>query len=371
MLGLEGYGSGSDDDSGDDDGGGRVTLMQHSPSPERRARSPSPPSPRRNDPTASLDLTGKLPAPKVTTGSLFASMPKSKDKKNKGAGGRRVISLKPTVDVSALNGADTDDDEDEDRAAKRRKTGGPKGAGLRSMLPKPKNALGAGGDGRGLDVGSGGGGGALGSGFGDGGGGGGGAMLDLGGDDHRGEAGPSAAEPAAPHPSQLYAVDESGAYAYDAQAQAQYHAQYAQYYGHSQQVNQGDGPETHGMMHSNNPEEAGRGAVDGSNAGGFDVDAVMRRAGVDGSVVKGVSAAQLRSGGGDRIRENATTGLAFDDEYRDKLTKDGGHAPSLAHKSKNQIGSLLYNAKQAELKIMEGRLQGVSHKAQARQKYGW
>mgnify|MGYP003970765223 CR=1 FL=1 len=68
---------------------------------------------------------------------------------------------------------------------------------------------------------------------------------------------------------------------------------------------------------------------------------------------------------------NATTGLAFDDEYRDKLTKDGGHAPSLAHKSKNQIGSLLYNAKQAELKIMEGRLQGVSHKAQARQKYGW
>ena len=101
------------------------------------------------------------------------------------------------------------------------------------------------------------------------------------------------------------------------------------------------------------------------------MDAVMRRAGVDGSVVKGVSAAQLRSGGGDRIRENATTGLAFDDEYRDKLTKDGGHAPSLAHKSKNQIGSLLYNAKQAELKIMEGRLQGVSHKAQARQKYGW
>lgn len=196
-------------------------------------------------------------------------------------------------------------------------------------------------------------------------------MLDLGGGDDRGEAGPSAAEPAAPHPSQLYAVDESGAYAYDAQAQAQYHAQYAQYHGHSQQVNQGDGPE-YGMMHSNNnPEEAGRGAVDGSVAGGFDVDAVMRRAGVDGSVVKGVSAAQLRSGGGDRIRENATTGLAFDDEYRDKLTKDGGHAPSLAHKSKNQIGSLLYNAKQAELKIMEGRLQGVSHKAQARQKYGW
>ena len=139
MLGLEGYGSGSDDDSGDDDGGGRVTLVQHSPSPERRARSPSPPSPRRNDPTASLDLTGKLPAPKVTTGSLFASMPKSKDKKDKG-GKRRVISLKPTVDVSALNGEDTDDDEDEDRAAKRRKTGGPKGAGLRSMLPKPKNA---------------------------------------------------------------------------------------------------------------------------------------------------------------------------------------------------------------------------------------
>ena len=48
-----------------------------------------------------------------------------------------------------------------------------------------------------------------------------------------------------------------------------------------------------------------------------------------------------------------------------------GAKPSAAHRSKNQIGSLLYNAKQAEMQIMEGRLAGVSHKAAAKRKYGW
>ena len=33
----------------------------------------------------------------------------------------------------------------------------------------------------------------------------------------------------------------------------------------------------------------------------FDVDAVMRRAGVDASAVRGISAAELRASGGDRI----------------------------------------------------------------------
>ena len=360
MLGLEGYGSGSDDDSGGDDGGGRVTLVRHSPSP------PPEPAPE----PAPLDLTSRLPAPRVTTGSLFASVPKPG--KTKGAvaedngGRRRVVKLKPAPAAAAAAALAPDsDDDDDDRAAKRRKTAPTGGAGLRAALPKPKNALGAGGPAGGLELGVG-----VASGLGAGGG---GAQLDLGAGDtagRRAAAGPPEPSNVAPHPSRLYAVDESGAYAYDADAQARYHAEYARYYGHPHEgmaaAPGGEGGESHPGV---GLEEASRGSDAGP--GSFDVDAVMRRAGVDGSTVRGISAAELRASGGDRIRESATTGLAFDDEYRDKLPREAGHAPSLVHKSKNQIGSLLYNAKQAELKIMEGRLQGVSHKAQARQKYGW
>ena len=78
-----------------------------------------------------------------------------------------------------------------------------------------------------------------------------------------------------------------------------------------------------------------------------------------------------RSRGAAPVDASSATGLAFGDEYRDKLQREAGAKPSATHKAKNQIGSLLYNAKQAELKIMEGRLQGVSHKAMTKQKYGW
>lgn len=333
------------------------------PAPPPSPPAPPPPTPPAPPPEpapepAPLDLTSRLPAPRVTTGSLFASVPKPG--KTKGAvaedngGRRRVVTLKPAPAAAAALAPDSDDDDD--RAAKRRKTAPTGGAGLRAALPKPKNALGAGGPAGGLELGAGGG----------------GAQLDLGAGDaagHRSAAGPTEPSNAAPHPSRLYAVDESGAYAYDADAQARYHAEYARYYGHPHEpaARTGEGGESHppgvGLEEASRRKDAGPGS--------FDVDAVMRRAGVDGSTVRGISAAELRASGGDRIRESATTGLAFDDEYRDKLTREAGHAPSLVHKSKNQIGSLLYNAKQAELKIMEGRLQGVSHKAQARQKYGW
>lgn len=69
--------------------------------------------------------------------------------------------------------------------------------------------------------------------------------------------------------------------------------------------------------------------------------------------------------------KTSATGLAFGDEHRAKLDKEGGAKPSVAHKQKNQIGTLLYNAKQKEMEIMQGRLAGVSHKAMAKQKYGW
>ena len=58
------------------------------------------------------------------------------------------------------------------------------------------------------------------------------------------------------------------------------------------------------------------------------------------------------------------------EEHREKLAREAGAKPSAAHKSKNQIGSLLYEAKQAELKILEGRLAPTaSHKAAAKRKY--
>jgi proline-rich protein PRCC len=57
--------------------------------------------------------------------------------------------------------------------------------------------------------------------------------------------------------------------------------------------------------------------------------------------------------------------------YREKLAREGGAKPSAAHKSKNQIGALLYEAKQAELKILDGKVSSAGHKAAAKQKYGW
>ena len=276
MLGLEGYGSGSDDDSGGDDGGGRVTLVRHSPSP------PPEPAPE----PAPLDLTSRLPAPRVTTGSLFASVPKPG--KTKGAvaedngGRRRVVKLKPAPAAAAAAALAPDsDDDDDDRAAKRRKTAPTGGAGLRAALPKPKNALGAGGPAGGLELGVG-----VVSGLGAGGG---GAQLDLGAGDtagRRAAAGPPEPSNVAPHPSRLYAVDESGAYAYDADAQARYHAEYARYYGHHARRN---GRSTRRRGGRVAPGRWSRGGVARKRRGpgSFDVDAVMRRAGVDGSMCGG------------------------------------------------------------------------------------
>ena len=282
MLGLEGYGSGSDDDSGAEDGGGRVTLVRHSPSP------PPEPAPE----PAPLDLTSRLPAPRVTTGSLFASVPKPGNTKGAAAedngGRRRVVTPKPAPAAAAALGPDSDDDDDDD-AAKRRRTAPTGGAGPRATLPKPKNALGAGTRGRArprrprsrrrrrrrtADLGAG----------------------DTAG--HRGHTGPELSN-LAPHPSRLYAVYESGAYAYDADAQARYHAEYARYYGHHPHQGGPSGGELSGG--GVGLEEAGRDTAAGAGGpGSFDVDAVMRRAGVDGSHVRGISAAELRASGGDR-----------------------------------------------------------------------
>ena len=75
MLGLEGYGSGTDDD--DDDVGdnatrGRVTLLTDD-APPAEARAPSPPPSAK--PAEAPNFAAALPPPKVTTGSLFASLP--------------------------------------------------------------------------------------------------------------------------------------------------------------------------------------------------------------------------------------------------------------------------------------------------------
>ena len=94
-------------------------------------------------------------------------------------------------------------------------------------------------------------------------------------------------------------------------------------------------------------------------------------AAVPGVTVKTVDLDTVRSNSRHLLDDKTSaTGLAFDDAYREKLQKEAGAKPSFVHKSKNQIGSLLYNAKQNELKILEGRLQGVTHKAMAKQKYG-
>ena len=342
MLGLEGYGSGSDDASDDDDGGGRVTLIARD-EPPAPAPEPAPSPPSRPDappaPRQPLDFASKLPPPKVTTGNLFASLPPPGASAK---GGKRVVQFRAPLKTSALAAANAnaDADEDEDQSAKRRKTAPAQRASLADLLPKPKAdaALGAGR--------------ASGEG--------GGATIDLG--DAAGP-GPSsaaaAADASAPargpalHPSQMYAVDESGAYA---------HAAHHQY---------------HAWAPAPYPEDPGSNPTAGAGASGFDVDAALaaamaeeRARGGTGAGVREMNLDALRAGAAP-VDASSATGLAFGDEYRDKLQREAGAKPSATHKAKNQIGSLLYNAKQAELKIMEGRLQGVSHKAMTKQKYGW
>lgn len=279
-----------------------------------------------------------------------------------------------------------DDDDDEQHAAKRAKTAPAKKMSLAAMLPAPKNSgkgLGGGGGGSVLGRGNSGagmaggdGGGRLGAG-----GGAGGAMVDLGGETSinaldaptarmpEASAGP-VEHASAIHPSQMYAVDESGQYMYH---------QYAQHYGHDYGAG---GPVPEGQQGTMAElSSAAQVAPDGV----FDVDHMLSRAmqverkraaqatgrgAIPG--VKELNMESLRAGTRGALDDKTSmTGLAFGDEYREKLNREAGAKPSMVHKQKNQIGTLLYNAKQKEMDIMNGRLAGVSHKAMAKQKYGW
>jgi proline-rich protein PRCC len=362
LLGLD-YGSGSDDSDDDANDGTRERIVLAEPEPTAAtAAVADEEEEEEEEEEAPLDFSSILPPPRLAESSrgVIAGLPNPTAKKT--GKKKKVIAFKPPVKTSALtSGADSDSEEEAKRAEKRRKTraAGRGGGGIASFLPKPKNmdVLGGGGDGLGGGLG-----------------GGGGTALDLGGGDGRGgggiEAAAAAAEEEAPaiHPSQLYAVDESGRYLHASHHAAAYASGVA-------------GPARGGI------EERARaiGGMGAGGAGGFSVDAALddaleierRRAeasgrGGPGVTVKTVDLDTVRSNSRHLLDDKTSaTGLAFDDAYREKLQKEAGAKPSFVHKSKNQIGSLLYNAKQNELKILEGRLQGVTHKAMAKQKYGW
>ena len=352
MLGLEGYGSGTDDD--DDDVGdnatrGRVTLVTDDAHPAE-ARAPSPPPPAK--PTDVPNFAAALPPPKVTTGSLFASLPAP----GAGAkGAKRVVAFRPPLRTDAL-GEDSDEDEaDEAKRRKNEKTRrGGDGAGARpaprtlaSLLPKPtrvsehSSVLG-GGFLTGLT---------------------GGAAVDLGGPQNApsldettrersyDDAGRNAddADQNVPHPSRMYATNERGEYLYAANHHNQSDDQSYQSYQAAYQ-SQKSSFDVDGALAAALAAERGRG-----RGARF--------------AVRETDAASLRGEGGAGGFVNPASVLG--EEHREKLAREAGAKPSAAHKSKNQIGSLLYEAKQAELKILEGRLAGASHKAAAKRKYGW
>ena len=164
--------------------------------------------------------------------------------------------------------------------------------------------------------------------------------------------------PAGParHPSQMYATDEHGSYinAYAAQRTDQEYGA-----GNNQQY-----PD-------NNQQYRDATTPGHANTSQFDVDGALAEL-ARGGKIRETNMASLRGESAGQAR------VAFDpaasvlgEEHREKLGREGGAKPSAAHKNKNQIGSLLYEAKQAEMKILDGRLAGTSHKAMAKQKYGW
>jgi proline-rich protein PRCC len=344
MLGLEGYGSGTDDDDedvGDNATRGRVTLVTDDAHPAE-ARAPSPPPPAK--PTDLPNFAAALPPPKVTTGSLFASLPAP----GAGAkGAKRVVAFRPPLRMDAL-GEDSDEDEADEAKARNEKTRrGGDGAGARpaprtlaSLLPKPtqvseNGGVLGGGSLTGLT---------------------GGAAVDLGAKNARrdettreqsyDDAGQNAAlDQNVPHPSRMYATNERGEYLY-----ANHHESDDQH--QSYQAYQSQSFDVDGALAAALAAERGRGR------GGF--------------AVRETDAASLRGEGGAGAPARAfDPASVLGEEHREKLAREAGAKPSAAHKSKNQIGSLLYEAKQAELKILEGRLAGASHKAAAKRKYGW
>jgi len=357
MLGLEGYGSGTDDDDedvGDNATRGRVTLVTDDAHPAE-ARAPSPPPSAK--PTDVPNFAAALPPPKVTTGSLFASLPAP----GAGAkGAKRVVAFRPPLRTDAL-GEDSDEDEaDEAKRQGNEKTRrGGDGAGARpaprtlaSLLPKPTQVSSQNGER------------VLGGGFLTGLTG--GAAVDLGAKNvfrkdettrerSYDDAGQNAddADQNVPHPSRMYATNERGEYLYAA---------------------------NHHHHESDVSSDQSYQAAYQSQKTSFDVDGALaaalaaERGRGRGArfAVRETDAASLRGEGGAGAPARAfDSASVLGEEHREKLAREAGAKPSAAHKSKNQIGSLLYEAKQAELKILEGRLAGASHKAAAKRKYGW
>lgn len=361
MLGLEGYGSGTDDDDedvGDNATRGRVTLVTDDAHPAE-ARAPSPPPPAK--PTDVPNFAAALPPPKVTTGSLFASLPAP----GAGAkGAKRVVAFRPPLRTDAL-GEDSDEDEaDEAKRRKNEKTrrggDGGDGAGARpaprtlaSLLPKPtkvssqngSSVLGGGSLTGGLT---------------------GGAAVDLGGPqnepsldettrfsrsyDDALDRNAGDADHDVPHPSRMYATNERGEYLYAANHHHHDQSDDRSYQSYRAYQSQKESFDVDGALAAALAAERGRG-----RGARF--------------AVRETDAASLRGEGGAGGFVNPASVLG--EEHREKLAREAGAKPSAAHKSKNQIGSLLYEAKQAELKILEGRLAGASHKAAAKRKYGW
>lgn len=349
MLGLEGYGSGSDEEDDEVDVNiktGRLTLVTD----EAPASStPAPPPPNAKPASLGVDFASALPPPEVTTGSLFASMPAPGSKTSTGA--NRVVNWRPPLKTHALGkdlgkDEDSEDEDDDGQSAKRAKRDQNKASpSLASMLPPPKHG------------GSGGlGGGVLGGGI--------RGVVDLGSDgletgsgmDRNNDgAGPShaneelddvAAGPAR-HPSQMYATDAHGEYI--EQDYAAYGEGYQQAYGASVHNNQIGNPSTQ-----------------------FDVDGALAELAKGGKAqIRETNMASLRGECGGHHRVAFDPAAVLGEEHREKLTREAGDKPSATNKNKNQIGSLLYEAKQAEMKILEGKLAGTSHKAMAKQKYGW
>jgi proline-rich protein PRCC len=84
-----------------------------------------------------------------------------------------------------------------------------------------------------------------------------------------------------------------------------------------------------------------------------------------------VSAAQLTAGRDRLVATKSLTGLAFGADHEAKLRAEAGAKPADIQRRKHQIGALLYDAKQREIQMMEGRLQGMKSKRETQAKYGW
>ncbi|KAI5068347.1 hypothetical protein GOP47_0016692 [Adiantum capillus-veneris] len=339
-------------------------------------------------PSTRVSLFRVLPSPN-NVGSSVAPLTSQGPS---GPASKRVVEIRPTINMALLQ--EPDDDDDVLPPVKRHATEGTKLTGLAAILPKPKN------------LGS-----ALGSGIASGHQ----ATLDLGTpatslpavESTLGSGYASGHQNGTLDAGEVGSFLPSGTEAYESLTMSHQHASeswsnhvdysghtstFGSWQGHNVDANFPEAPELNGMSAPYLSTAAQEGAeAHYSENYYYAPDAYSQEVAAHEMSAQDALAEMLmrekRKGGkkapvnvievkqadltATKVREDQlrTTGIAFGPAYKPMATSK--NKPSKLHRRKHQIGSLYYDMRQKETELMERRAKGYMTKAETQAKYGW